>query len=387
MSLRPLLVSSFLALIAGLALVGSLSPIAGCTPNIGNKCTISTDCSQLGDRLCDTNQPDGYCTAFNCEPDQCPNSICVAFDPTLDPVCGSDDNGRAPRYQQTFCLAPCSSNSDCRDQYQCVDLSLPENQIARSAQVVDLGAGDGGLGYGVCMASTCADAIHDGAETDVDCGGPDCKLCADRQHCGSGSDCASNVCVCTSKACVSNTCVDPTCTNGRLDPGETDVDCGGPLCLPCTNQQSCTTNTDCASNSCVSSKCAPGDCTDGIKDFQETDVDCGGPLCPSCGTGRICAGGSDCATGNCNGQCVIAVACQRDSDCPTGSCVVSVGKCAAGRACSDDTECAGGAAGSCAKQCGYETPPPICSVTDAGFPTDGAPPWTSYTPPDAGDGG
>ena len=80
--LRSLPVLRLLPALAALA----LAPVLGCTPNIGNKCSLSTDCSQLGDRLCDTTQPGGYCTVFNCEPDQCPNAICVAFDPTLDPA-------------------------------------------------------------------------------------------------------------------------------------------------------------------------------------------------------------------------------------------------------------------------------------------------------------
>src|SRR5690348_74537 len=38
----------------------------GCLPKIGDHCTTSLDCSQTGQRLCDTTQPDGYCTVFNC---------------------------------------------------------------------------------------------------------------------------------------------------------------------------------------------------------------------------------------------------------------------------------------------------------------------------------
>lgn len=140
--------------------------LLACTPNIGDKCSMSTDCSQLGDRLCDTSQPNGYCTVFNCEPDECPNAICVAFDPSLDPVCGSDNGGRWPRFQRSYCMSPCSQNSDCRGAYECIDLdpnyrppgyadaSINPNIVWRSAQVVDLGAGDGGLGYSVCMVQS-----------------------------------------------------------------------------------------------------------------------------------------------------------------------------------------------------------------------------------------
>src|SRR4051812_10031586 len=47
--------------------------LAGCTPSIGDKCVLSTDCSTRGDRLCDTSQPDGYCTQFNCSKNGCPD--------------------------------------------------------------------------------------------------------------------------------------------------------------------------------------------------------------------------------------------------------------------------------------------------------------------------
>ena len=56
-----------------LALVlAALALVTGCQPKIGDACNTSTDCSTQGDRLCDTTQPGGYCTIFNCEPNTCP---------------------------------------------------------------------------------------------------------------------------------------------------------------------------------------------------------------------------------------------------------------------------------------------------------------------------
>ncbi len=70
---------AFILAAAGLAL--------GCTPKIGDDCTVSTNCSTTGDRLCDVTQPGGYCTTFNCEPGSCPeDSVCVNFGTTLSPV-------------------------------------------------------------------------------------------------------------------------------------------------------------------------------------------------------------------------------------------------------------------------------------------------------------
>ncbi|HEX2673824.1 MAG TPA: hypothetical protein VHM25_23255 [Polyangiaceae bacterium] len=114
-----------------LGLVTAVSAL-GCKPQIGDKCTVSTNCSTTGDRLCDVTQPDGYCTKFNCEPSSCPeDSVCVNFGTTLSPVDQlSDPNpevtpggcspsqGNSP-YKRSFCMANCGSDSDCRPGYRC----------------------------------------------------------------------------------------------------------------------------------------------------------------------------------------------------------------------------------------------------------------------------
>jgi hypothetical protein len=115
-----------------LGLFGLLFAFGGCKSKIGDSCTVSTDCSVNGDRLCDTTQPEGYCTVFNCTPDGCPEdqAVCVAFDSTS---CGSAARGQ--RFQRTFCMKPCSSPSDCRAGYDCIPLPEPKNP--EHAQVVD----------------------------------------------------------------------------------------------------------------------------------------------------------------------------------------------------------------------------------------------------------
>lgn len=102
-----------------LALLGFTLLALGCKPKIGDSCKSSTDCSAQADRLCDTTQPGGYCTLFNCEPGTCPEdeSVCVAFN---DTIC--DDPLRTPRFQRTFCMARCDDDGDCRAEYECVDM-------------------------------------------------------------------------------------------------------------------------------------------------------------------------------------------------------------------------------------------------------------------------
>ena len=93
----------------------------GCTPQIGDKCTVSTNCSATGDRLCDITQPGGYCTQFNCEPGSCPDdSVCVNFGTELSPVEGCTPSQFNSPYKRSFCMANCSSDSDCRDGYACL---------------------------------------------------------------------------------------------------------------------------------------------------------------------------------------------------------------------------------------------------------------------------
>ena len=105
----------------------------GCQPEIGDECQTAIDCSALGDRLCDTSQPGGYCTEFNCEPDQCTDeAACISFNIELDPACRSLDDARFGRYGRTFCMFVCEDDTDCRSGYQCV---TPASQGSR---IIDL---------------------------------------------------------------------------------------------------------------------------------------------------------------------------------------------------------------------------------------------------------
>ena len=47
----------------------------------------------------------------------------------------------------------------------------------------------------VCVPISCSDAVKNGTETDVDCGGPSCPKCVNGKICGSPSDCISGNCV------------------------------------------------------------------------------------------------------------------------------------------------------------------------------------------------
>jgi hypothetical protein len=116
-----------------LILAAALGFVAmGCEPDIGDECSTSIDCSTYGDRLCDTTQPGGYCTIFNCEPDTCPDeATCVAFYLEEDPSCGPVDDGLSSRFARSFCLYTCEEGDDCRDGYECI------RPVDRLALVID----------------------------------------------------------------------------------------------------------------------------------------------------------------------------------------------------------------------------------------------------------
>ncbi|QQR90895.1 MAG: hypothetical protein IPJ88_03955 [Myxococcales bacterium] len=95
-----------------------------CTPEIGDNCSSSVDCSVSGDRLCDRSVQGsgGYCTVAGCDEQTCPDSaVCVKF------------RSEPSRLSTTWCMASCGSNGDCRtdDGFRCVlDSELGEENFA-----------------------------------------------------------------------------------------------------------------------------------------------------------------------------------------------------------------------------------------------------------------
>jgi hypothetical protein len=123
---------------------------------------------------------------------------------------------------------------------------------------------------------TCSDGILNQGEKDVDCGGKICGACptCDDNILNQGErlvDCGGPCNACP-----------PDCTDGILNQDEEKVDCGG----KCTACPTCDDNilnqgerhVDCGG---PCSACPP-DCSDGILNQDETNVDCGGKICAAC---------------------------------------------------------------------------------------------------------
>ncbi len=205
-----------------------------------------------------------------------------------------------------------------------------------------------------CVDPRCNDGKRDGAETDVDCGGPSCgATCATGKACATGADCRDGVCDPATK-----TCAPATCADGVKNGGESDVDCGGPSCKPCGPEQACTVAADCAGNVCDPiAKTCTADCFDGVKNDNETDVDCGGRCGANCLVGKTCATGADCASGSCDAESKTCVSSQcidhqqdgaeTDVDCGGGTCAA----CDLDKKCAVDADCTSGACDSITKIC------------------------------------
>jgi hypothetical protein len=122
--------------------------LVACTPQIGDKCVLSTDCSLQGNLVCDNAQPEGYCTMINCTGNSCPNNAaCVLFNPAVQGCMYSDrDRSRTGR---SFCMASCNSDHDCRGGYSCADARLsPWNALIlddKQAQRVCIPTPDDGV--------------------------------------------------------------------------------------------------------------------------------------------------------------------------------------------------------------------------------------------------
>ncbi len=174
---------------------------------------------------------------------------------------------------------------------------LPRTRAAPLLAVACGQDGDGCIshvcdpGTVTCPPPACDDAVQNGDETDVDCGGSCPADCDDGEGCMGDDDCISGAC--DEGAMI---CTPPACDDGVRNGDETDVDCGGGSCPGCDDGEDCLIGADCISLVCDPGTltCTPPACDDGLQNGDETDVDCGGSCGPTCETGEGCLVGGDC---------------------------------------------------------------------------------------------
>jgi hypothetical protein len=232
-------------------------------------------------------------------------------------------------------------------------------------------------------APHCENSLFEPArgETDVDCGGPDCRGCELGSPCLENTDCLEG-------ECLESYCQEPGCDNQVVDSTETDIDCGGD-CKPCTTGQACLVPRDCESSICESEVCAAPSCSDRVLNGLETGRDCGGPDCDGCPPGSPCVVASDCTSGVCDEntmRCVVFCVqgtdeCDADltEECETNVLTSSEHCGACGNVCEFDNAVAGCSGGECRIET-CEAPWGNCNED----PDDGCETDTSATASDCG---
>jgi hypothetical protein len=95
-----------------------------------------------------------------------------------------------------------------------------------------------------------ANGIKDGTETDVDCGGQNAPKCTDGKTCATNTDCLTDYCPEQTKACQP-----PRSDDAVKNGTESDVDCGGASAPKCGEGKSCLADTDCIGACSYKEKC------------------------------------------------------------------------------------------------------------------------------------
>ncbi len=193
---------------------------------------------------------------------------------------------------------------------------------------------------GVCQSATCYDLVQNGNEDGVDCGSGCPNPCGQTGECDSDGDCRPG------EFCNVDTCEPSACDNGVLDTHETDIDCGGIDCPDCGPGGACNVNADCDSHVCDTKAgvCADPACDDGHQNGDETDVDCGGS-CDPCGNSDSCMVNADCISGICNMNNCEAPGCNdgvQNGNETAEDCGGDCGPCGDGEGCVDASDCNSG---------------------------------------------
>lgn len=280
-------------------------------PALGAPCLADVDCG--ADLRCDIYVPGGMCTR-DCAAD--------------------DDCGEGGRCAAGQCYLACRTSEGCRraSPWYC-SITLEFDLVCVAQHGTCATASD--CHAGACVGRNCEhcqNGIKDGAEGDVDCGGPDCKSCGEGSTCATPNDC-------TSMGCVAGRC--SHCGNKVKDFDEVNIDCGGTDCPKCARGMQCQSAADCAEGCCAAT-CLASTCCDAKRNASETDIDCGGPDCPSCPEGKLCTAKGDCLLKDCyEGRCDhchdgVMDGDESDIDCGGATCRK---RCSEHQGCSHGTDC------------------------------------------------
>jgi len=276
----------------------------GDCPETANECVQRT-CTggACGTKFVGEGVPVSTQTAKDCQLNVCDGSggiVAVAQDtdtPDDAKACTIDKcQAGVPKNTNTPAGQACAEDGGkkCDGSGACVECVAPSDCVTKVCTVA-----------GACAPAECGDGVKNGDETDTDCGGACGPTCATNETCAVDGDCIDEACGGSPKKCLP-----PSCSDGLHNGDETDTDCGGACGPTCIAGQSCDESGDCTGNICSGSFCLPS-CTDGVKNNSETGLDCGGPTCvQTCDDGTHCDVASDCDSA----FCVDAVCCNLACD-------------------------------------------------------------------------
>lgn len=110
----------------------------------------------------------------------------------------------------------------------------------------------------VCVMPTCSDALKNGTETDVDCGGLSCAPCNPGQLCAVNADCETSV-------CTGGTCQPPAVVSTSPAGGATGVPVGSAIAITFTSMMNAAT---------LSAQTVSGPCTGTIQVSADNFATC-----------------------------------------------------------------------------------------------------------------
>ncbi len=265
------------------------APAGACNDGMKNGNESDVDCGGPACNKCANGKACG--SLVDCTSASCAGGVCAAIGPTCtdamknaaetDVDCGGNACGK------------CANGKACLANTDCLSAGCVGNVCA-------------------AVAATCNDGLKNGAESDVDCGGNACPKCAVGKTCTGAGDC---VIIGGFAQCQNGICIVPNapCGDSVKNGTESDIDCGGASCVKCNNGWICGAGSDCKSGNCAGNICvvAGPSCVDGAKNAGETDTDCGGPVCAKCASGQGCANNGDCLSNSCVGNvCALPAAAQ-----------------------------------------------------------------------------
>ena len=154
------------------------------TDDCTNDCQYNIGCGngkvEPGEACDDGNTDDGdYCTPL-CALPQCGDGFLA-----LGEACDDDNQDNTDA-----CVAICDDEG-CT----CAIASCGDGYVQADIETCDDGNADESVCTSECELPTCSDESHNGLETDVDCGGPECEqTCVVGQGCESNEDCTDGFC-------------------------------------------------------------------------------------------------------------------------------------------------------------------------------------------------